>query len=120
MKIIIHDCPGLQSGTPNSLLGLFPRHLNARLDNFGQGEGQVELAGTIWGFYWRDNKTSYLQFEEGTLSWPELQTMVAEIVRSISEQLGREVEFSCEGWLTCELARQKKPAPNWWKRLLRR
>ena len=67
--------------------------------NYGQGEGQIQIENTIWGFYITDHKNYRIQFEEGYLSWEQFQLYCEEIFNKIRSEFGDGIEFITEGML---------------------
>ena len=51
MNIVIHNGKDIEFGGLRDLEQLIPRELSGEVLNYGQGEGQVKIEGTIWGIY---------------------------------------------------------------------
>ena len=98
MKIIIEGCNDLGILSIEQLSQFIPVGLNGKPLNYGQGEGQMEIEGTVWGIYCNKN-TYLLQFEEGSLDWLTMQKLVVAILENISEKFGREIKYRVEGCL---------------------
>ncbi|MBW4693301.1 MAG: hypothetical protein KME27_16235 [Lyngbya sp. HA4199-MV5] len=97
MKIIIEGCDDLDICSMEDLPKLIPSTLNGKPLNYGQGEGQIEIEGTVWDLYYSENDTYILQFEEGVIEWLMLQKIVSALMENISDKFCRDVKFHIKG-----------------------
>ena len=100
MRILIDDKNKIEFDSLTDLAKLIPSSLNGKAINYGQGEGQVEIEGTIWGIYYTDKKYQFcLQYEEGVIEWSSLQHICHLILEQIRLAFGQDIEFYAEGCL---------------------
>jgi len=78
---------------------IIPLERSGKALNYGQGEGQIQIENTIWGFYITDHKNYRIQFEEGKLSWEQFNLYYEEIFNKIRLEFGNDIEFVSEGIL---------------------
>lgn len=72
----------------------FPAHRQCRQLNYGQGEGQVEIDGLEWGFYWNDpSDLSVILHDGALLTQDEAEQVVADICSQLERLLGGKFIF---------------------------
>lgn len=69
---------GLQS--LRDLETIIPKNRSGEALNFGQGEGQVAIDGTVWGIYCGKQGNYFIQYEEGSLSPAEFNAFMKDLV----------------------------------------
>ena len=69
------------------------------MDNYGQGEVQIELAGTIWGLYDKTSTSYILQYEEGMLDVSDFQNLLQLLLEQIKACFGNNIELKATGML---------------------
>ena len=85
MKLVLRSEKEIKFSSLADLEKAIPEELSGHALNYGQGEGQVEIASTVWGFYFYSNKYYYMQLEEGK----EVAELVFELAESISNALSK-------------------------------
>ena len=85
MKLILRSEREIEFSSLADLEKAIPEEFSGRALNYGQGEGQVQIANTIWGFYYYSNKYYYMQLEEGK----EVAELIFELAESISRALSK-------------------------------
>ncbi len=58
----------------------------------GQGEGQLRIDRSVWGFYINDTKTYRFVLEEGVLSFEEASVIVIGVLDQIRSVWGSHIE----------------------------
>ena len=99
MRIKIDDQNQFKISSLADLDRIIPVSRTGKALNYGQGEGQIQIENTIWGFYITDHKYYRIQFEEGCLSWEQFQLFCEEIFVKIRSEFGNEIAFMTEGML---------------------
>ncbi|MES2673805.1 MAG: hypothetical protein V4660_06165 [Pseudomonadota bacterium] len=85
MKLVLRSEMKINFSSLTDLEKAIPEKFSGRALNYGQGEGQVEIANTIWGFYYYSSKYYYMQLEEGQ----EVAELIFELAESISNTLSK-------------------------------
>ena len=80
-----------------------PAGFEGKAVNYGQGEGQIRIENSKWGFYVGDDSEYYFAFEEGTLDFSQAIAMAWGIVAQIRWKWGTQVSARMEGSLHHEL-----------------
>lgn len=99
MNIIIEGSKDVEISSLHDLAKIIPASLRGKALNFGQGEGQVEIEGTIWGMYCGGRENYLLQYEEGLISWEEFEPILKAIQDKIKIEFGSQIRFIVEGKL---------------------
>lgn len=107
MNIIIEGSQNLDISSPAELSKLLPPSLDGEVLNYGQGEGQVKIAGTVWGLYVRTDGKYYLQYEEGVCDWLLFQRIASALMEQMASTFGRGLEFKVEGKLEHYMPHEK-------------
>ena len=68
----------------------------------GQGEGQIEIEGTVWGLYVNSENYYYFAFEEGFIDWKRFTSLVESILAKINQEFGGDFSLVVEGALSNE------------------
>jgi len=100
MKLMLQNADNFEILSLEDLSRVIPDNLPGKPLNYGQGEGQVEINGTIWGFYVHEKSMYYMAFEEGKLDWHSLNTLVESIVSKIDDSFGVSAQIQVEGPFT--------------------
>ena len=100
MNILLNNADTLDFRCFEDLSRVIPDNCTGKPVNFGQGEGQVEINETIWGFYANKNGTYCMTLEEGTLDWHSFTILVESIVSKINQSFGVKIQIEAEGPLT--------------------
>lgn len=94
MKFIIKADKELEF--PDNFAELIPASYTGEVINYGQGEGQIKLGETVWGFYYGDDYC-VVQYEEGTLEWPAIVSIVNAIKENLENLFECPIELVPEG-----------------------
>ncbi|MEH6547724.1 MAG: hypothetical protein V7701_14905 [Sneathiella sp.] len=97
MKIKLLNSENVRFNSLQDLSKVIPEELSGKAVNYGQGEGQVEISNTVWGFYIDSDNNYYMQYEEGVEDWSLIQTLVASITEKINKEFGVEMKLVLEG-----------------------
>lgn len=100
MKLMLRNASNVEFSCLDDLSKTIPKNYQGKPLNFGQGEGQVEIDGTVWGFYVSDSGDYCMQFEEGYLDWHSLNNLVESIVSAIDISFGVSAKIEVEGPFT--------------------
>ena len=97
MKIILQSKNSIEFNKFSDLARVIPPGCTGKPLNFGQGEGQVKIENTVWGFYAHSKERYYMQYEEGSESWLSVQNLVYKIHEQLSREFETEIELIIEG-----------------------
>ena len=97
MKIILQSKNSIEFNKFSDLARVIPQGCTGEPLNFGQGEGQVKIENTVWGFYAHSKERYYMQYEEGSESWLSVQNLVYKIHEQLSREFETEIELIVEG-----------------------
>jgi len=97
MKIILQSKNSIEFNKFNDLARVIPPSCTGEPLNYGQGEGQVRIENTVWGFYVHSKERYYMQYEEGSESWLSVQNLVFKIHEQLSREFETEIELIIEG-----------------------
>ena len=97
MKIILQSKNSIEFNKFSDLARVIPPGCAGEPLNFGQGEGQVKIENTVWGFYVHSKQLYCMQYEEGSESWLSVQNLVYKIHEQISREFETEIELIIEG-----------------------
>jgi inosine-uridine nucleoside N-ribohydrolase len=76
--------------------------MKGKVVNYGQGEGQVEIEGIVFGFYFGEDNKYYFTFEEGVIEWGRAKVLVDAILNKIQKEFGNDIKLLANGPLTNE------------------
>lgn len=79
------------------LAALVPEGMSGEALNYGQGEGQLRVNESVWGFYSDDTLRYYFILEEGVLSIQEASEIALGILSRINERWGSKITAEVEG-----------------------
>jgi hypothetical protein len=99
MNIIIESDRKIEISSLSDLRKIIPHTTSGRALNYGQGEGQIEINGTIWGMYCGDREHYLLQYEEGLEDWSDFKMLLQQIMEQIQSEFGPGLKFIIEGKL---------------------
>jgi len=99
MNIIIENGKDIKFTCLNDLNKIIPNELNGEVVNYGQGEGQVEIEGTIWGIYCAADDKYTLQYEEGHIEWNQFMGLTNNIIDQLKMAFGSHLNFTVQGVL---------------------
>ncbi len=99
MNIIIESDQIIEISSLNDLNKIIPHTANGRALNYGQGEGQIKINGTIWGMYCGVRGRYLLQYEEGLEDWSDFKMLLQQILEQIQSEFGPGLKFIIEGKL---------------------
>ena len=99
MNINIEGSQGINISSLEDLAKIIPNNLNGKALNYGQGEGQVEIDGSIWGMYCGGKEHYFLQYEEGLKDWNTFKDLLNAIIKQIQSEFGPNLKFTIEGKL---------------------
>lgn len=92
MKLILKAERDIEFSSLAALEKSIPQGIAGAALNYGQGEGQVKILNTVWGFYFYSGNTYYMQLEEGR----EKAEFIFELASSIAKALSSNFETSIE------------------------
>ncbi len=76
---------------------VLPSAVASEVLNYGQGEGQIQIDGTVWGLYVNGPDSYRLCFEEGQCSIPAFQRFVSMFIEKITAEFGAGIQFNIQG-----------------------
>jgi len=100
MPLHLQGSEPVEFSCKEDLLKAVPEGSTGKPLNYGQGEGQVEIDETVWGFYINENDEYLMQFEEGKLDWRSLNNLVELLVARINDSFGVDIKIEVEGPFT--------------------
>ncbi|WP_188151487.1 hypothetical protein [Teredinibacter waterburyi] len=100
MKLILNNSEGIEFSCKEDLAKAIPVGIHGKPLNYGQGEGQVEIDDTVWGFYVNSEGSYYMAFEEGVVEWTKIVNLVHAITGALTQQFGKKITVSAEGPFT--------------------
>lgn len=81
---------------PDDFNDLVPESYTGKCLNYGQGEGQVQIGDTVWGFYYGSDN-GVIQFEEGSISWEDFIIITNAIKKHIEKIMSCSIDLFLEG-----------------------
>ncbi|MCH1919012.1 hypothetical protein L9G15_06140 [Shewanella sp. A3A] len=97
MKAEILNGQAINISSLEELTRLVPNCYSGVGLNYGQGEGQVKILDTVWGFYLNSEYNYYLQFEEGSLDLSKFIDMVNAIQSHLQKLFGNDLVLKVDG-----------------------
>lgn len=98
MKLILLNSENINFTCKGDLAKAIPKNTIGKVLNYGQGEGQVEISNTVWGFYKNsDNNNYYIQLEEGAIEWDALLVLVINIIDELNSNFSCAINVIAEG-----------------------
>ena len=99
-------------GGLHDLNDLIPDGFEGEAVNYSQGEGQIRIENTEWGFYCGPSGSGYsVVFEEGSLDFDQAMWMAAGILAKIRKKWGAGISAQIEGTLSPTLGGWDASAP---------
>jgi len=102
MRFTFKNSEKINFGCLEDLAIVIPENMQGKPLNFGQGEGQVEIEATVWGFYVNSNHQYYMVYEKGIEDWDSIQILASSIVNRISTKFNLDANLVVEGALNYE------------------
>ena len=99
MKLLLGNGQNISFQNKDDLSKVIPFGLSGNTLNYGQGEGQVDIDGTVWGFYINSQGSYYMVLEEGVMEWSQMENLVSKIVGTINQRFGITAKVLVEGSL---------------------
>lgn len=81
---------------PDDFSDLIPESYTGKVLNYGQGEGQVQIGETVWGFYY-GKSDPIIQFEEGVLEWESFVKMTAVLKEHLAGVMNCSINLILKG-----------------------
>jgi len=105
MKIRLSPSDSMMIDGYEGLNELIPEGFEGEAINYGQGEGQIRIENSEWGFYVGDRPgMGYsVVFEEGTLDFDQAIAMATGILAQIRKKWGPQISAHIEGFLHREI-----------------
>lgn len=100
MKLLLKNSEDINFSCKADLAKAIPFGLSGKPLNYGQGEGQVEIEGTVWGFYIMPKNGYYMAFEEGVVDWEKIEKLVHAIADALTREFGKIITVVAEGPFT--------------------
>jgi hypothetical protein len=100
MKLLLETTSSISFNCKADLAKAIPLGKSGQPLNYGQGEGQVEIDGTVWGFYVDGEQSYQMAFEEGVVEWAKIQELVSEIVKALSHNFSTSISIHAVGPFT--------------------
>lgn len=97
MKIVLFESENIDLTSKEDLALFIPDHLDGKVLNYGQGEGQIEIEGTVWGLYVNNENFYYFTLEEGFISWDKFTALVDSILVKVNSEFGVNFSLAVEG-----------------------
>ena len=102
MKLQLLNSGDVEFKSEDDLSRVIPDGMIGKTLNFGQGEGQVEIENTVFGFYVNSKNCYFMAYEEGSIDWGQLKTLIDAILIQLKNEFGSSIELIAEGPLTNE------------------
>jgi len=99
MKFLLNQ-KEISFSSREELAKAIPPEMLGKVLNYGQGEGQVEIESTVWGFYVNSSGIYYMAFEEGVIEWAQLDKVANAIVSILNQRFGVTIKLLVEGPFT--------------------
>ncbi len=97
MKLLLENSREISFTSKEDLSKAIPAGMIGKPLNYGQGEGQVEIAGAVWGFYVNSDGSYYMTFEEGLIKWEKFPELVNAIVKALNQHFNKSITVIAEG-----------------------
>lgn len=103
---------------PDDFADLIPPNFSGEVLNYGQGEGQIRIEDTVWGFYYGKEECC-VQFEEGTVELEKFNEITIAVKANLEERLGCSIAFILRGIFNSEIENsspENQPEKKaWWR-----
>lgn len=76
---------------------IVPEGMTGDALHYGQGEGQLRIGGSVWGFYLTDSGGYSCVLEEGLLSFKEASAIALGIIGRVRSLWGSRIESEVRG-----------------------
>jgi len=100
VKLVLFNTEDIDFDCKETLAEVIPEDLSGKVLNYGQGEGQVEIERTVFGFYIGPDNNYYFQYEEGRADWDYLKYLVDCIYDNIKLRYGDDIELIADAPFT--------------------
>lgn len=97
LKVRLKSADRLDITCLEDLQTLVPAQFGGVALNYGQGEGQVRIADTVWGFYVCENDEYSFVFEEGVLDLDQATKMACAILDQVRARWGVVIRGELKG-----------------------
>ena len=91
MKIILTNASGVSIESLEDFQYLVPDEADGEAVNFGQGEGQIKIGGSEWGFYVEGSDSYHYVLEEGCMELHEAVEIAQGILRRFQARWGEQI-----------------------------
>jgi hypothetical protein len=81
----------------DDLAAMVPDGMTGDALNYGQGEGQLRIGESVWGFYVVDSGVYSCVLEEGVLSFEEASEVALGIIGRMRSLWGTQIESEVRG-----------------------
>ena len=76
---------------------MVPEGMTGDALNYGQGEGQLRIGGSVWGFYATDSGDYSCVLEEGVLSFEAAAAIAIGVIGRVRSLWGSQIESEVRG-----------------------
>lgn len=97
MRITLKNSQRLSINSKSDLNLLIPDGVNGAAINYGQGEGQFEINGSVWGIYADRDGLYNLVFEEGELDFNEFISTAQSVIDKVCLLTGDPIYTTVSG-----------------------
>lgn len=104
MNITLKNGNQISISSLSDLEALVPQGMAGKALGYGQGEGQLKIGSTVWGFYVTGAGDYSFLLEEGVLSFEEASAIAIGIIQRVRTLWGSEIESVVQGCLHDESA----------------
>ncbi|GAA5120876.1 hypothetical protein JIN84_06135 [Luteolibacter yonseiensis] len=97
LTITLKNADRMSIGSLSELEQLVPEGMAGEALAYGQGEGQLRIGETVWGFYLVDAGNRSFALEEGVLSFEEAAAIATGIIHRARFLWGSHIESEVRG-----------------------
>ena len=107
LKAIILNSQKMDIQNIEDLDALLPDGYSGKALNYGQGEGQIEISGSVWGFYVNLDSCYVLQYEEGDILVSSFVEILSALEARIKDVYGDGIQVKIQGMLNHHKTHEK-------------
>ena len=97
MRITLKNADHMSIRSLSDLEEFVPQGMTGEALGYGQGEGQLKVGNSVWGFYFTDAGDRSFALEEGVLEIEEASAIAIGIIDRVRSLWGNQIESEVRG-----------------------
>lgn len=97
LQFRLKNADQMSIGSLADLAAMVPERMTGEALNYGQGEGQLRIGRSVWGFYVTNAGDRSFTLEEGVLSFEEASAIAIGIIDRVRSVWGSHIQSEVRG-----------------------